>query len=175
MKYRVVQKKWPLFKNSLPSAAMQLGLLMHSQSDDHGKFKLNSLYLAPFLLLNPVAWNLHHNIRNRLWIDSNSHVLGNGPSANPVHFAALGGKSVKKERCLENATTNDREKRGHTSLLAVTDAAARAQVWQRQLCGRRSKIELGSDRMLFRQSNRPNNYAEYSAEQYSANILIVRS
>ena len=35
--------------------------------------------------------------------------------------------------------------------------------------------QLGSDRMLFRQNNRPNNYAEYSAEQYLANILIVRS
>ena len=34
---------------------------------------------------------------------------------------------------------------------------------------------VGSDRMLFRQNNRPNNYAEYSAEQYSAEILIVRS
>ena len=26
--------------------------------------------------------------------------------------------------------------------------------------------KVGSDRMLFRQNNRPNNYAEYSAEQY---------
>jgi len=30
--YRVVQKKWPLFPNSRPSAARQLGLPMHSQS-----------------------------------------------------------------------------------------------------------------------------------------------
>ena len=30
----------------------------------------------------------------------------------------------------------------------------------------RGVFSLGSDQMLFRQNNRPNNYAEYSAEQY---------
>ena len=37
-----------------PSEARQLGLLMHSQSANHGKLKLNSLDLASLLLLHPV-------------------------------------------------------------------------------------------------------------------------
>ena len=53
--YRLVRKKWPLFENSRPNAARQRGLLLHSQSANEGKFKLNSLILAPFLLLNPVV------------------------------------------------------------------------------------------------------------------------
>ena len=44
----------PLFENSRPSAARQLGQPMHSQSTNFGKFKLNSLNLALFLLLDPV-------------------------------------------------------------------------------------------------------------------------
>ena len=44
----------PLFENSRPSAARQLSQPMYSQSANFGKFKLNSLNLAPFLLLNPV-------------------------------------------------------------------------------------------------------------------------
>ena len=37
-----------------PSPASQLGLPMHSQSANHGKLKLSSLTLEPFLLLNPI-------------------------------------------------------------------------------------------------------------------------
>ena len=44
----------PLFENSRPSAASQLGQHMHSQSANFGKLELNSRNLAPFLLLNPV-------------------------------------------------------------------------------------------------------------------------
>ena len=44
----------PLFENSRLSAARQLNQPMHSQSANFGKFKLNSLNLAPFILLSPV-------------------------------------------------------------------------------------------------------------------------
>ena len=50
--YSVVQKKCHLFENS--RLVLQLGQPMHSQSASFGKFKLNSLNLAPFLLSNPV-------------------------------------------------------------------------------------------------------------------------
>ena len=45
----------PLFENSHPSAARQLGQPIHIQSANFGKFELNYLNLAPFLLLNPVV------------------------------------------------------------------------------------------------------------------------
>ena len=44
----------PLFENSRPGAARQFGQPMPSQSGNFRKFNLNSLNLAPFLLLNPV-------------------------------------------------------------------------------------------------------------------------
>ena len=48
----VVQKKWPLFKNSRP---MRPGNLACRCAAKHKKFKLNYLNLAQFLLLNPVS------------------------------------------------------------------------------------------------------------------------
>ena len=42
---------------SRPGAARQLCQPMHSQFANFIKFKLNSLNLAPFLLLNPVVSN----------------------------------------------------------------------------------------------------------------------
>ena len=47
----------PLFENSGPGAAREPGQPMHSQSANFGKFKLNSLNLAPFLFLNPVQYS----------------------------------------------------------------------------------------------------------------------
>ena len=52
--YRVVQNYSGLFENSRPSAARQLGQPVHSQSDNFGKFKLNSHNLAGIFL--------HHSI-----------------------------------------------------------------------------------------------------------------
>ena len=46
----------PLFENFRSSAARQLSQPMHSQSANFGKFKISSLNLAPFLLLNPVCY-----------------------------------------------------------------------------------------------------------------------
>ena len=43
------------FENSRPSTTRILGQPMHSQSANFGKFKLNSLNLASFLLLNPIG------------------------------------------------------------------------------------------------------------------------
>ena len=60
-----MQKKLPLLDNSHPSLAKQSGLPMHSQSTNHGNFKLNSLNLAPILLLNPVLSLMQ---RNRIYI-----------------------------------------------------------------------------------------------------------
>ena len=44
----------PCFKIPAPSAARQSDLPWTAQSANFGKFRLNSLNLAPFLLLNPV-------------------------------------------------------------------------------------------------------------------------
>ena len=44
----------PLFENSRQSPAMRICLPLHSKSANFGMFKLNSLNLAPFPLLNPV-------------------------------------------------------------------------------------------------------------------------
>ena len=48
----------PCLKIPAPTAATHLGLPWTAQSADFGKFHLNSLNLAPFLLLNPV-WYEH--------------------------------------------------------------------------------------------------------------------
>ena len=57
--YRVVQKNVPCLKIPTPIAATQWGLPWTAQSAIFGKFYLNSLNLAPFLLLNPVDLLMH--------------------------------------------------------------------------------------------------------------------
>ena len=53
--YRDVKNYSGVTEISGLSAARQHGQPMHSQSANFGKYKLNSLNLAPFLLLNPVG------------------------------------------------------------------------------------------------------------------------
>ena len=97
--YMVVQQKWPLFENSLPSAARQRGIPMHSQSAHHGKFKLNSLQLAPFHFAQPCNF-----------ATSSYHVMVNSSlfCSIALHLVPLGHISHQPSRssntpCLESA------------------------------------------------------------------------
>ena len=95
--YRVVQKKWPLFENSCPSSDRQVGLPMHSQSANHGKFKLSSLNLAPFLLLNPA-----------LLSSSSLPALLLGLFCLPVESVCLSGPAAVPEERGRNGVLDER-------------------------------------------------------------------
>ena len=61
-----MQNKWPLFQNSRSSAARQHSRPMYSQSGNPGKFKLNSMNLAPSSFAQPCTGILSENMTVRV-------------------------------------------------------------------------------------------------------------
>ena len=78
-----------LFENSRRSAARQLGHPMHSQSANFEKFKLNSLNLAPFLLLNPVLWK-------QMRLDWTSHSFEDAPPPSVTWAESDGAEEMRE-------------------------------------------------------------------------------
>ena len=76
-------KKWPGVKHG---QARQLDLAMHSQSANRRKFRLNSLNLAPLLLLNPVDSTQPQLHQGRLMLGGSAHEhIGEAKQTNELH------------------------------------------------------------------------------------------